>query len=68
MKWKLFIVGVLIVGMLVTVGCQPKTAHERYRQRTYRLIRSSDAVGMADDVDAVFLSERPSHLSPWLNE
>jgi hypothetical protein len=25
----------------------------------------ADAVGFADDVDTVFLSERPTHLSQW---
>jgi hypothetical protein len=54
----------LAVVSLVATGCQ-KSAHDRYREWTYRRVMEVDAVGFADDVDTVFLSERPTHLSQW---
>ncbi len=48
----------------VATGCQ-KSAHDRYREWTYRRMVDADTIGFADDVDAVFLSESPTQLSQW---
>jgi hypothetical protein len=59
----------LVLLGLVTVfavGCEP-TAHDRYRQMVHRRVSDADAMGFADDVDATFYFERPSHLSEWYN-
>ena len=64
---RVLLVLVLLAGVsLIATGCQ-KSAHDRYREWTYRRVMEVDAVGFADDVDAVFLSERPTHLSQWYN-
>ena len=63
----------LVLALLVLVsglgiGCQP-SAHDRYRQMTYRRDADADWLGIQDDVDAGFLlTERPTHLSPWFNQ
>jgi len=60
----LILAGVLMLSMLA-MGCQP-SAHDRYRQMTYRRAADMDALGIQDDFDAsVLLTERPSHLSQW---
>ena len=64
MKRVLLVLVLLAAVSLIATGCQ-KSAHDRYREWTYRRVIEADAVGFADDVDAVFLSERPTHLSSW---
>ena len=64
MKRVLLVLVLLAAGSLIATGCR-KSAHDRYREWTYRRVIAADAVGFADDVDAVFLSERTTHLSPW---
>jgi len=65
MKRVLLVLVVLAAVSLIATGCQ-KSAHDRYREWTYRRVMEADAVGFADDMDAAaFLSERPTHLSPW---
>jgi len=60
----LILAGVLVLSMLA-IGCEP-SAHDRYRQMTYRRVADMDALGIQDDFDAsVLLTERPSHLSQW---
>ena len=48
------------------VGAQ-RSAHDRYRETMYRRVCDADIIGFKDDVDAVFLEEHPTHLSPWYN-
>ena len=64
MKRVLLVLVLLAAVSLIATGCQ-KSAHDRYREWTYRRVMEVDAVGFADDVDTVFLSERPTHLSQW---
>jgi hypothetical protein len=65
MKRVLVVLVLLAVVSLMATGCQ-KSAHDRYREWTYRRAIETDAVGFADDMDAaVFLSERPTHLTQW---
>ena len=64
MKRVLLVLVLLAAVSLIATGCQ-KSAHDRYREWTHRRVIEADAVGFADDVDAVFLSERPTHLSQW---
>jgi len=65
MKRVLVVLVLLAVVSLMATGCQ-KSAHDRYREWTYRRAIEADAVGFADDMDtAAFLSERPTHLSQW---
>ncbi len=60
----LLLAGLVLLSMVV-VGCQP-SAHDRYRQMTYRRVGDADVLGFQDDVDAaVLLAERPTHLSQW---
>jgi len=63
MKCLCFIVAGLLVVSVFGIGC---TAHDRYRQMTYRRAIDGDILGFQDDVDAAILLDRPSHLSPWL--
>jgi hypothetical protein len=64
MKRVLLVLVLMAAVSLIATGCQ-KSAHDRYREWTYRRVMEVDAVGFADDVDTVFLSERPTHLSQW---
>ncbi|MCX5648943.1 MAG: hypothetical protein NTX40_07600 [Planctomycetota bacterium] len=64
MKRVLLVLVLMAAVSLIAMGCQ-KSAHDRYREWTYRRVMEADAVGFADDVDVVFLSERPTHLSNW---
>ena len=64
MKRVLLVLVLMAAVSLIATGCQ-KSAHDRYREWTYRRVMEVDAVGLADDVDTVFLSERPTHLSQW---
>jgi len=65
MKHVCLILAGLMLVTVFAVGCQP-SAHDRYRQMTYRRVQDADALGMQDDVDAaVLLTERPTHLSQW---
>ena len=64
MKRVLLVLVLLAAVSLIATGCQ-KSAHDRYREWTYRRVVEADAVGIADDADAVLLSERPTHLSQW---
>ncbi|MGB2755887.1 MAG: hypothetical protein WBD75_01275 [Phycisphaerae bacterium] len=64
MKRVLLVLLLLASASLIATGCQ-KSAHDRYREWTYRRVIDADVVGFADDADAVFLSERPTHLSQW---
>ena len=49
---------------MVGVGCTP-SAHDQYRQMTWRYDSQADCIGMQDDADAYILKERPTHLSQW---
>ena len=64
MKRVLLVLVLLAAVSLIATGCQ-KSAHDRYREWTYRRVIEADAVGIVDDADAVLLSERPTHLSQW---
>jgi len=66
MKRLCLVLAGLVAFSVLTMGCE-QTAHKRYRDMTYRRIIDTDILGFADDVDAVFLSERPTHLSTWYN-
>jgi len=65
MKCLCLIVAGLLVVSALGIGCT--SSHDRYRQMTYRRAIDADVLGIQDDMDAaVLLSERPTHLSPWL--
>jgi hypothetical protein len=65
MKRLLAVLAALVAVSIVGSGCET-TAHDRYRQMTYRRDIDADALGIQDDFDAgVILAERPTHLSPW---
>jgi len=67
MKRLLVVLAGLVAATIVASGCET-TAHDRYRQMTYRRVADSDLLGVQDDMDAgVLLTERPSHLSPWFH-
>jgi len=57
----------LVLMSVMAIGCE-RTAHNRYREMTYRRVVDSDVLGMQDDMDTlILLTERPSHLSTWYN-
>jgi hypothetical protein len=65
MKRLLAVLAALVAVSIVGSGCET-TAHDRYRQMTYRRDIDADALGIQDDIDAgVLLADRPTHLSPW---
>ncbi len=67
MKHVCLILAGLVLLSAFAAGCQP-SAHDRYRQMTYRRVNDADELGMKDDVDAaILLAERPTHLSQWYN-
>jgi hypothetical protein len=67
MKLLFLVLAGLVLMSVMSIGCEP-TAHSRYRDMTYRRVNDTDALGIQDDTDAlIFMSERPSHLSPWFN-
>jgi hypothetical protein len=65
MKHLCLLVVLIVVVSIVTSGCGQPSAHDRYRQYTYRTIIESDGIGIQDDLDALFLCERPTHLAQW---
>jgi hypothetical protein len=68
MKRLLAVLAGLVAVTIVASGCET-TAHDRYRQMTYRRVADADVLGIQDDCDAaVLLTDRPSHLSIWYHE
>jgi hypothetical protein len=67
MKRLLTVLAAVVAVSIVGSGCGEPTAHDRYRQMTYRRTADADCLGFQDDTDACFLTDRPSHLSPWYN-
>jgi hypothetical protein len=67
MKRLLAVLAALVAVSIVGSGCGEPTAHDRYRQMTYRRSLDGDVLGVQDDIDACFLAERPTHISPWYN-
>jgi hypothetical protein len=65
MKRLLAVLAAVVAVSIVGSGCGEPTAHDRYRQMTYRRGADADVLGFQDDTDACFLFERPTHLSPW---
>jgi hypothetical protein len=69
MKRLLAVLAALVTVSIVGSGCGETTAHDRYRQMTYRRVADADCLGIQDDFDAtVILADRPTHLSPWYNK
>ncbi|MGB2937129.1 MAG: hypothetical protein WBD05_02870 [Phycisphaerae bacterium] len=64
MRHLVLVLAVVAVASLMVMGCQ-KSAHDRFRDWTYRRVTAADQLGIADDADAIFLNERPTHLAPW---
>jgi hypothetical protein len=67
MKRLLTVLAAVVAVSIVGSGCGEPTAHDRYRQMTYRRTADADVLGIQDDADACLLFDRPSHLSPWYN-
>jgi hypothetical protein len=68
MKRLLAVLAALVAVSVVGSGCET-TAHDRYRQMTYRRDIDADALGIQDDFDAgVLLADRPTHHSPWYHK
>lgn len=68
MKRVLAVLAALVTMSIVASGCGETTAHDRYRQMTYRRVTDGNVLGFQDDFDASFLTDRPSHLAPWYNQ
>jgi len=67
MKRLLAVLAAMVTVSIVASGCGEVTAHDRYRQMTYRRSADADELGIQDDADACFLFDRPTHLTPWFN-
>jgi len=67
MKRLLAVLAAMVTVSIVASGCGEVTAHDRYRQMTYRRVADGDALGIQDDFDASFLLDRSTHLSQWYN-
>jgi hypothetical protein len=65
MKRLLAVLAALVAVSIVGSGCGEPSAHDRYRQMTYRRNLDADCLGVQDDADAFLLLDRPGHLSPW---
>jgi hypothetical protein len=65
MKRLLAVLAALLAVSMVGSGCGEPSAHDRYRQMTYRRDLDADVLGVQDDIDASLLLDRPGHLSPW---
>ena len=65
MKRLLAVLAAVVAVSIVGSGCGEPTAHDRYRQMTYRRGADADCLGFQDDIDASLLTDRPGHLSPW---
>jgi len=65
MKRLLAVLAAVVAVTIVGSGCGEPSAHDRYRQMTYRRTLDGDVLGVQDDIDASFLMDRPSHISPW---
>jgi hypothetical protein len=68
MKRLLAMLAALVTVSIVASGCGEPTAHDRYRQMTYRRVADGQVLGIQDDFDAAYLLDRPTHLSPWYNQ
>ncbi|MCX5682858.1 MAG: hypothetical protein NT049_04145 [Planctomycetota bacterium] len=67
MKRLLAVLAVIVSVTIVGSGCGEPSAHDRYRQMTYRRDLDGDVLGIQDDIDACFLLDRPTHLTNWYN-
>jgi membrane protein YdbS with pleckstrin-like domain len=64
MKRLCLLLALLLGVTIVSIGCAP-SAHDRYRQMTWRYSFETDGITIQDDADAYILQERPTHLSQW---
>jgi len=64
----LVLVGVVAVW-LVASGCQQqqKVPGDYQRAWAHRRVMDAEVQGLADDMDAVFLTERATRMTPWYN-
>jgi hypothetical protein len=58
---------VAFVGMALA-GCGPKDVHQNYVERNLRLAYQADARSLVDDWQSVWMDDRPSHLSTFIQE
>jgi uncharacterized protein YcfL len=65
----LIVLSVLLVMAFSLVGCGAKDAHQLYTERAVRMSEMADSRMLVDDVNsAVFMDDRPSHLSMFAQE
>jgi hypothetical protein len=64
---RLCLLTLVSVVTMVGVGCAP-SAHDRYRQMTWRYDCQADGISIQDDADSWILKDRPTHLSQWYFE
>jgi hypothetical protein len=64
---RLLLLAMLVLTALIGTACTP-SAHDRYRQMTWRYSLEADCITSQDDVDKYLLQERPTHLSEWYFE
>ena len=69
-RLALLVLTLAVTLSMVAMGCQEQskrrmTPHERYRAVMYDRVQDADIIGFADDVDACFLQEQPTHLTTW---
>ncbi len=68
----LLVLALAFVFAVAATGCESFERRYgpdiRYRKIVHQRVVDADVVGFADDTDAVFLNEQPTHLSPWYNQ
>lgn len=64
----LLVIAFLFVMTLGLVGCGPKDAHQQYTERQERLTYMAESRMLVDDCHSVMLTDRPSHLSSFVQE
>jgi hypothetical protein len=64
MRLLCLLLTLVVVVTVIQAGCAP-SAHDRYRQMTWRYAAYADCIGGQDDADAYICQERPTHESQW---
>ena len=64
----LIVFSVLLVMALGMIGCGAKDAHQLYTERAIRVTMLAESRMLVDDVNAILMNDRPSHLSSFNQE
>ena len=62
---RAFVIGLLVICGAFLAGCQTTTRNEEQQIRKYSRIADINRRMFAEDMDAIFLLDRPSDLTHW---